>query len=219
MREHENDQTSAKKNRYVWKRIKHTPEKEPDPAQYERSKALINQLHTSESHGECDVWYFDASGFCLTPSIPYAWQPSGSVIEVQTSAHNRRLNVLGFLTRHNALVPYVIEGCIDTAVVIECFEQFSQQLNKRAYVFLDNASVQKSRAFIRHIPQWVKRGLILKYLPPYSPELNLIEILWRFMKYYWIPFSAYMSLQALLQAIEDILQRFGTDYTIAFEMK
>jgi hypothetical protein len=39
------------------------------------------------------------------------------------------------------------------------------------------------------------------------------------MKYYWIPFSAYMSLQDLLQAIEDILQRFGTDYIIAFEMK
>jgi hypothetical protein len=34
--------------------------------------------------------------------------------------------------------------------------------------------------------------LIIKYLPPYSPELNLIEILWRFMKYYWLPFSAYM---------------------------
>jgi transposase len=180
---------------------------------------LINQLHTRERHGECDVWYFDASGFCLTPSIPYAWQLIGSVIEVPTSAHNRRLNVLGFLTRHNALVPYVIEGRIDTAVVIECFEQFSRQLNKRAYVFLDNSSVQKSREFIRHIPQWVKRGLIIKYLPPYSPELNLIEILWRFMKYYWVPFSAYMSLHALLQAIEDILQRFGTDYIIAFEMK
>jgi len=69
------------------------------------------------------------------------------------------------------------------------------------------------------MPQWVKRGLIIKYLPPYSPELNLIEILWRFMKYYWVPFSAYRSLHALLQAIEDILQRFGTDYSIAFEMK
>ena len=56
----------------------------------------------------------------------------GPVIEVPTSAHNRRLNVWGFLTRHNALVPYVIEGRIDTAVVIECFEQFSQQLHKRA---------------------------------------------------------------------------------------
>ena len=180
---------------------------------------LIEHLHTRERQGECDVWYFDGSGFCLTPSIPYAWQPIGSVIEVPTSTHNQRINVLGFLTRHNALVPYVIEGHVDTEVVIACFEQFSQQLNKRSYVFLDNASVQKSRAFIRHIPQWVKRGLIIKYLPPYSPELNLIEILWRFMKYYWVPFAAYMSLQCLLQSIEDILQRFGTDYIITFEMK
>ena len=180
---------------------------------------MIHHLHAREQQGECAVWYFDSAGFCLTPSIPYAWQPIGSVLEVPTATHNQRINVLGFLTRHNALVPYVIEGHVDTAVVIECFEQFSQQLNKRAYVFLDNASVQKSREFIRHIPQWVQRGLIIKYLPPYSPELNLIKILWRFMKYYWMPFSAYMSSQSLLQSIEDILQRFGTDYTIAFEMK
>jgi transposase len=203
----------------VWKRIKHTPGKSPDPAQYERSKTLINRLHDRERLGECDVWYFDASGFCLTPSIPYAWQPLGSVIEVPTSAHNKRLNVLGFLTRHNALFPYVIEGRVDTDVVIECFEQLSQQLKKRSYVFLDNASIHKSHAFIQHIPQWVKRGLIIKYLPPYSPELNLIEILWRFMKYYWMPFSAYVSLQCLLQSIEDILQGFGTEYIIAFEIK
>ena len=178
---------------------------------------MIQHLHTREMHGECDVWYFDGSGFCLTPSIPYAWQPIGSVIEVPTSTHNQRINILGFLTRHNALVPYVIEGRVDTAVVIACFEQFSQQLNKRAYVFLDNASVQKSRAFIQHIPQWVKRGLIIKYLPPYSPELNLIEILWRFIKYHWLPFSAYMSFSCLVQAVEDILARFGTDYTINFQ--
>jgi hypothetical protein len=118
---------------------------------------LIHHLHTREQQGECDVWYFDSAGFCLTPSIPYAWQPIGSVLEVPTAAHNQRINVLGFLTRHNALVPYVIEGHVDTVVVIECFEPFSQQLNKRAYVFLDNASVQKSREFIRHIPQWVQR--------------------------------------------------------------
>ena len=59
----------------------------------------------------------------------------------------------------------------------------------------------------------------LYYSLPYSPELNLIEILWRFMQYYWMPFSAYVSLPCLLQSIEDILQRFGTDYAIDFEMK
>jgi hypothetical protein len=134
-------------------------------------------LHTREQQGAWDVWYLARAGFCFTPSLPYAWQPIGSVIEVPTAPHNQRLNVLGFLTRHNALVPSVIEGQVDTAVVIECGEQLSQQRNKRAYVFLDNAAVQKSREFIRHIPQWVQRGLLIKYFPPYSPELNLIEIL------------------------------------------
>jgi DDE superfamily endonuclease len=153
----------------------------------------------------------------LTPYIPYAWQPIGSVIEIPTATHRRRLNVLGFLHWQNDLHPYVIEGKIDTSAIVECFEQFSKQVKKRTYVFLDNSPLHRSQAFIRHIAKWVKRGLIIKYLPPYSPALNLIEILWRFMKYQWLPFSAYMSFQCLVQAVEDILARFGTDYTINFQ--
>ena len=63
----------------------------------------------------------------------------------------------------------------------------------------------------------MRKGLIVKYLPSYSPELNLIEILWRFMKYDWLPFSAYTSFQSLCEAVADILTRFGTDYTITFQ--
>ena len=153
----------------------------------------------------------------MTPYIPYAWQPIGSAIEIPTSTHRRRLNVLGFLNRHNDLYPCVIEGKVDTPVIVECFDQFSKQITKRTYVFLDNSPLHRAREFIRHIPQWVQRGLIVKYLPPYSPELNLIEILWRFIKYRWLPFSAYMSFACLVQAVEDILTRFGTDYTINFQ--
>lgn len=215
--QHKNYQTPCKKNRYVWKRIKKSPEKSPDAQQYERSKTLIQQLQEREVTGTCELWYFDVTGFCLTPYIPYAWQPIGSTIAIPTSTHCRRLNVLGFLNRSNDLHPYVIEGKVDSTAIVECFEQFSKQINKRTYVFLDNAPMHRSQAFIRHIPIWVKRGLIIKYLPPYSPELNLIEILWRFMKYHWLPFSAYMSFQCLVQAVEDILTRFGTDYTITFQ--
>ena len=174
-------------------------------------------MQAQEACGISELWYFDVSGFCLTPYIPYAWQPIGSVIEIPTSTHRRRLNVLGFLNRHNELYPYVIEGKVDTSVIVEGFDQFSKQINKRTYVLLDNSPLHRSHEFIRHIPQWVKRGLIMKYLPPYSPELNLIEILWRFIKYHWLPFSAYMSFSCLVQAVEDILTRFGTDYTINFQ--
>jgi transposase len=155
-----------KKAHSLWKRIRKTPEKHPDPQQYERSKALIARLQAREAHGEGDLWSFAGSGLCFTPCVPSAWQPRGSVITIPTSMHNRRVNVLGFLTRHHALVPYVIAGSVDTAVVIECFEQFRQQLSKKSYVLLDNAAINKSRAFIQHMPQWVKRGLIIKYLPP-----------------------------------------------------
>ena len=134
-----------------------------------------------------------------------------------TSSHGRRVNVLGFLKRNNELVPYIVEGKIDTSVIVECFEQLSQQLDKRTYVFLDNAPVHRSYEFVEHIAQWVKRGLIVKYLPSYAPELNLIEILWRFMKYYWLPFSAYTSFQCLYEAIEQILTGVGTEYTITFQ--
>ena len=149
--------------------------------------------------------------------MPYAWQPRGSVLAIPTSTHRRRLNVFGFLKRHNELYPYVIEGKGDTSVIVEGFAQFSQQLNKRTYVLLDNSPLHRSHEFIRPIPQWVQRGLIIQYLPPYSPALNLMEMLWRFIKYHWLPFSAYMSFPGLVQAVEDILTRFGTDYTINFQ--
>ena len=184
---------------------------------YQRSQRLIETLQHREDQGECDLWYFDGAGFCLEPCVPYAWQPIGDYIKVPTSSHGQRLNVLSFLKRDNSIVPYMLEGSIDSQAIIESFDQLSEQIEKRTYVLLDNAPMHRSKAFIQQIPRWVKKGLIVKYLPPYSPELNLIEILWRFMKYYWLPFSAYASFQSLVAAVEDVLNRFGTDYRIAFK--
>ena len=206
-----------KKNRYVWKRLRKTPAKSPEPAHYQRAQARIADWQARERAGECDLWYFDASGFCLEPCMPYAWQPIGHTLELPQSSQNQRLNVLGFLQRDTTLVPYLIDGSVDTAAVVACMDQCSAQLTKKAYVLIDNAPIHRSKAFIRHIPKWIKRGLIIKYLPVYSPELNLIEILWRFIKYYWLPFSAYGSFQQLCAAVEEILQQFGTKYTIDFQ--
>ena len=58
---------------------------------------------------------------------------------------------------------------------------------------------------------------MVKSLPSYAPEFNLIEIVWRVMQYYWLPFSAYASFQRLSAAVEEILIRIGTDYTINFQ--
>ena len=87
---------------------------------------------------------------------------------------------------------------------------------KKTIVVIDNASVHTSEEFEECLPRWKKKGLIIKYLSTYSPELNLIEILWRNIKYTWLPFSAYQCLNALREALENILKNFGSKYQITF---
>ena len=50
-------------------------------------------------------------------------------------------------------------------------------------------------------------------LTPYPPELNLIEILWRRIKYAWLPFSAYECLNALSEALVRQAQ-LGVSYRV-----
>jgi transposase len=61
-----------------------------------------------------------------------------------------------------------------------------------------------------------ERHLEIFELPSYSPELNLIEILWRFIKYTWLDASAYKSWLSLVTRVESILRGFGEEYVINF---
>jgi len=54
------------------------------------------------------------------------------------------------------------------------------------------------------------------FLPPYSPELNRIEVLWKKIKYEWLPWEAYASFEALRNARQDIFQNLGGKYQINF---
>ncbi|WP_295622928.1 transposase, partial [uncultured Lamprocystis sp.] len=62
-------------------------------------------------------------------------------------------------------------------------------------------------------------GLTLYLIPPYSPELNLIEILWRKIKYEWITSYAYTSMTALTTELSRILNGYGSEYRIEFSNK
>ncbi len=81
---------------------------------------------------------------------------------------------------------------------------------------MDNASFHTSQAVEEKLADWKGKGLTIFFLPTYSPELNLIEILWRFMKYEWIEFEAYKGWTYLVAYVEEILIYYGTKYTINF---
>jgi hypothetical protein len=89
--------------------------------------------------GEHDLYYFDESGFSLTPSVPYGWQPVGERIELPSSK-SQQFNVLGFM-RHDGsrLDPDVFTGSIDSAVAIACIDNFCKQLSRPTTLVIDNA--------------------------------------------------------------------------------
>ena len=64
--------------------------------------------------------------------------------------------------------------------------------------------------------EWKEKGIEIFFLPTYSPQLNIIEILWRFMKYKWLDYKAYESYYTLVDAVENIIRNFGKEYTINF---
>ncbi len=166
--------------------------------------------------GEHDLYYFDEAGFSLTPSVPYGWQRVGERIELPSSK-SQQLNVLGFM-RHDGehLDPYVTQGTVDSAVVIACIDNFCQKLTRPTTLVIDNAPVHGSKWFETMIPQWEAKGLYLWFLPSYCPELNLIEILWKQIKYRWMPIDAYASFEKLAECLDKILANFGSEFKICF---
>ena len=64
--------------------------------------------------------------------------------------------------------------------------------------------------------EWSQKNLEIFWLPTYSPKLNLIEILWKFMKYEWIEVEAYSSWESLVEYVTNVLNKIGTEYVINF---
>jgi len=205
----------AKKARLRWKRVRKSLKSLRDPDAFARCQRELAALQHQEDQGKIDLYYFDEAGFALDPTIPYAWQEPKSVIELPARRYGR-INVLGFMNRQNDLHTYMFEQSIHTGVVVACFDAFCHTITKKTVVAVDNASIHRSEEFEDRRPYWKKHGLIIKYLSPYSPELNLIEILWRRIKYTWLPFSAYACLNALSEALETILSQVGSEYQITF---
>jgi len=65
-------------------------------------------------------------------------------------------------------------------------------------------------------PLWEKRGLFLFFLPPYSPQLNIAETLWRILKRKWLRPVDYLSTEALLYATNRALAAIGAGLKISF---
>ena len=168
-----------------------------------------------EDSGYIDLYFGDESHFGLTPNVPYAWQTKENPI-LLPAAKGKFLNVVGLMNRKNDLFFEVDEKTFNTDKLILFMDKFINQIVKRTVVILDNSPIHRSNKFKAKIKEWKEKDLLIFFLPPYSPELNLIEILWRRIKYHWMPFDAYLCFQNLKERLSYILNKFGNLYDIKY---
>lgn len=193
-----------------------------DEELFRMAQGELNELREQLRGGvsEFEVWYFDEAGFALMPSVPYAWQAIGERIELTSSGSGgKRQNVLGFLRWDGAdFYSAAFEGRIDSHVAAGCFRQFAEEKKsaKPKLIVLDNAPIHRSQEFEEELEELAKLGVSVMFLPSYSPELNLIEMLWKKIKYEWLPMDIYGSFQMMSEGLFEVLKRIGSKYRITF---
>ena len=195
---------------YSYKRARAKVTKCDKEAFKEAKKEIEHFKEEVKRDDSLHLYFFDESSFSLSPNIPYGWSQKNETIMLEAK-RSKALKVLGFLGLDNQLKSYTTTGSIDATFLITVFDDFVDNLpeNSTTMVILDNAPTHTSKLFQAKIEEWKTKGLILYFLPPYAPELNRIEILWRFMKYHWITVSDYASSQSLEDYVHNILASYG----------
>jgi transposase len=206
-----------KRHNYRWKRYRKSLKSKQDPILFEFFKNELAILRKQASRGLIDLLYFDGSGFNLNPNVPYGWLPKGQKVYFPAERH-LGWTVLGAINIENSSFEgNIYEGSCNAETVIQVIDEIAKNITKKTILVLDNASIHKANIVKKQEIIWRSKGLYLQFIPAYCPELNLIEIVWKHMKYYWLEPDAYTSKEILYAKIIEILQSYGkNEYSISF---
>jgi transposase len=205
-----------KRNGKVWKRVRASLAGKRDEEMFRLCEQELIEHMEAAANGEIDLFYMDQSGFGRTPYIPYAWQDKGVTLGVPCR-EGKRINLMAMYSlMEGTLRAEMSDKSITSAEVVDFLDEFSRTVSRFTVVVLDNASVHTAKVVSEKLEEWESRGLYLYYLPTYSPELNVIEILWRKIKYEWLPLGAFESFKSLWNNLSDMIAKIGIEYNIYF---
>lgn len=182
---------------------------------YQHKREILGELETLAEKQLIDLSYLDESRVSLEPNVPYGWQfPDEEVF--MPSAKGSGLNCFAVLSRTNQCSVKTSERTFSAQFIFEQFETLSLNLRKLTVIVLDNARIHTSQIIKERIRIWQSRGLYLFYLPRYSPHLNIVETLWRKLKYEWLTPADYQSKEHLYYQINLALKAVGNSLFIRF---
>jgi len=194
----------------------HVPAKADSDKQQEFLAGTLEPLIAQALRGECHLFFMDASHFVLGAFLGMLW--CFSRIFIPSGAGRNRINVLGALNLVGLEVETVINTTyINADTIVEMLGLLGRKyLVLPIYIVLDNARYQHCKMVLEAA---ARLGIHLVFLPPYSPNLNLIERLWKFVKKKVLYAQYYSTVEKFHHAIRNGMYRVNTDSKWKAELK
>jgi transposase len=136
-----------------------------------------------ESMGPDDKVFFVDGVHPQYNSIPsYGWIRKGVDLPLQSNTGRERVNINGALDPDSLEVIAQVDKTLDSNATVEFLKKIEEQNSnaKKIVLFVDNARYYYNGDVVDYVNR--SKQLEIVFLPPYAPNLNLIERLWKFMK-------------------------------------
>ena len=175
----------------------------PCEADAARQMAFAEELSAllTEKDGTSVVYYADGVHPTHNSRSTYAWIEKGEILEQPTVSGRDRVNINGLLNAYD--VTDIIAHDCESVNAQSTRELYEEALAKHPdasciYIISDNARYYHNK----ELAEWVKGTKIKQiFLPPYSPNLNLIERLWKFLRKKVINTGFYRTKEEFRRAI------------------
>jgi transposase len=184
----------------------------PAKANKEAQDAFIAEYQAliEKTKGKEPLYFIDSTHPQHHTQRVHGWIPCGMRKEIPTTGQQRRMNIIGGVCLEGYKVLFHEDQTIHSES-IQCFLKKLRRQHpdrKKVHIIWDNASCHCCKK-VKRLAKMLR--IIIHYLPPYSPNLNPIERLWKMMhecvhyNRYYQKFSAFKA--ATLKFLKTIGRR------------
>ena len=170
------------KSGFSYKQLKGVPHK----YEQEKQDVFVEGYEEMKSSTPCDepILFMDACHPTQATKVSNGWIRTGHDKVIETTGSRTRLNIVGAI-RLGYLKDAITQQypTVNAEYIIDFFSHVKKQYptSKKIHLILDGAGYHRSNTVKEEAKDL---GIELHYLPPYSPNLNPIERLWKVMNEY-----------------------------------
>jgi hypothetical protein len=164
---------------FSYKKPKEVPSKADESKQKEFIKTYEKLKEEAKENSE-PILFIDSVHPTMATKVSYGWIRKGENKLIKTTASRTRINLSGAIDLNEMKVISEsfesIDGSSTVAFLSQVRDSYSKE--KKIHIILDNSGYHKAK----EVKNFAENNKIeLHFLPPYSPNLNPIERLWKLM--------------------------------------